>query len=45
MRKTGRETSGTLEYLVEEAYGQDALDDQIKGFIHKVAEIRENESG
>ena len=45
MRQTGRETSGTLEYLVEEAYGQDALDDHVKGFIRKVAETRENELG
>ena len=45
MRQTGRETSGTLAYLVEEAYGQDALDNQVKGFIRKVAAMRENELG
>ena len=45
MRQTGRETSGALEYLVEEAYGPDALDDQVMEFIRKVAEMRENELG
>ena len=43
--RKGKETSGALAYLVEEAYGRDALDNQVREFIHKVAEMRENESG
>ena len=45
MHRTGRETSGALAYLVEEAYGRDALDNQVRDFIHKVAEMREHEPG
>ncbi len=45
MRQTGRDTSGTLSYLVEQAYGEEALDDQVRNFIRRVSEIWENESG
>ncbi|GEM_PF-3498893 len=44
MRQTGRETSGTLLYLVEEAYGIEALDDGVRAFIEKVAEMIADES-